>query len=56
MGYAHSHSMVTLTKMLNEKYLRKIKRIIINHYLLLPYLPLKNKENKIVKEGETPQK
>ena len=32
------------------------KMLMLNHYLLLPYLPIKSKESKIVKEGETPQK
>ena len=27
--------------------------LMLNHYLLLPYLPLKNKESKNSKEGET---
>ena len=32
------------------------KMLMLNHYLLLPYLPLKSKESKNSKRGETPQK
>ena len=32
------------------------KMLMLNHYLLLPYLPLKSKESKESKRGIPPQK
>ena len=61
MGYAHYAFHGDINENDKRKIFTKIltnndKMLMLNHYLLLPYLPLKSKESKESKRGRDPQK